>query len=319
MHKGKAKGSQLIIYPDGTLYHIDLKRSDNIPPNIFLVGAAERVNAIAKYFDSAQFKHQNKARPEFYIICGTYKGIPMAAMSCGIGVAAIEIALIELRALWEFDHEKNQWSDISAPVNIIRVGTAGAVLKEIPLGALAISRYSLGLDNLGNFYSSEHPIPDPVLKYIFLRLLQTKIGRVCVLFYVSPANSKIVEVLSKVAGKLGEVEPFVASGITVASPGFFGPEGRRIGGIKTAFSQSDFLEALTSLKVGDLKVINIEMETSILFRLANEMLGYRAGAICTVLDNLASDQMIDADYAAERIDRCILVALEAMVELANNP
>lgn len=319
MHEGKAKGSQLIIYPDGTLYHIDLKRSDNIPTNIFLVGATERVDAIASHFDLVLFTHQSEARAEFRTIAGSYKGVPMAAMSCGIGVAPVEIVLTELRALFEYDHERNQWSDMPAPVNIIRVGTAGAVLKEVPLGAFAISRYSLGLDNLGAFYPPEYLSPDSVREDIDALFWRTKLSKISPAYYVSPANSKVIEALGRAANKISEATPLVASGITVASPGFFGPEGRRIGHIKTAFSQSEFLEALTNIEVAGLKVVNIEMETSILFRLANQMLGYRAGAICTVLDNLASDQMIDAAYAAERMERCILVALEAMVELANNP
>ncbi|MBI2063508.1 MAG: hypothetical protein HYT65_00740 [Candidatus Yanofskybacteria bacterium] len=318
MHQGKARGSQLIIYPDGTLYHIDLKKSDNIPPNIFLVGAAGRVNAIAKHFDSIQFGHQNKERPEFYIVCGTYRGVPMAAMSHGIGVANIEIALTELHALFEFDCEKNKWSDTSARVNLIRVGTAGAVLEEIPLGTLAISRFSLGLDNLGVFYPPKYSSVDMVKENIdalFWRARQKANST----HYVSTANPEVVEALQDAVSRTGEAESLAACGISVASPGFFGPEGRRIGRISTAFTQSEFLEAMIKLEINGFRVVNIEMETSVLFRLANEMLGYRAGAICTVLDNLVSDQMIDAAYAAERIERCILVALEAMVELANNP
>lgn len=323
MRQGKAKGSQLINYLDGTLYHIDLKKADNIPTNLFLVGAAERVNAIAKHFNSVQFRHQNKARPEFNIICGAYKGVPMAAMSCGIGVAGIEIALTELHALWEFDPEKNRWSDTPASVNIIRVGTAGTSLADVPLGALAISEYAIGLDNLGVFYPRR--TLDVKMKDIARDFQKTKIGTLINFFsgfccYVSPANSSIVSALGRMAVreflKNGESVRAVASGITTASPGFFAPEGRTVGRIQTLFSMEDFIESMANFESGGLRIVNHEMETSILFRLANEMLGYRAGAICTVLDNLASDQMIDAAYAAERIGKCILVALEAMVELA---
>lgn len=319
MHEGKAKGSQLIIYPNGTLYYIDLKRSDNIPTNLFLVGAAERVDAIAQHFEREIFRHQSKARPEFYIIAGTYKGIPMTAMSCGIGVAGIDIALSELQALFEYDHVKNQWSDAPAPVNIIRVGTAGAVLKEISVGTLAISRYLLGLDNLGIFYPPKLSVGDQiVMEDIDAQFFSTELGQFITNYYISPAHPAVVRALNESARTVDWSARLITDGITVASPSFFGAEGRRIGRIETAFSQDDFLESMTNLKVGNLKVVNIEMETSILFRLANEILGYRAGAICTVLDNLVSDQMIDAGYAAERVEQCISVALEAMVELARN-
>lgn len=319
MHQGKAKGSQLIIFEDGTLYHIDLKRSDKIPRNLFLVGAAERVDAIAKHFGSVYFEHTNKARPEFHIVCGIYKGIPMAAMSCGIGVANVEIALTELHAIFEFDHVKDCWSDTLPPVNIIRVGTAGTSLEDIPLGALAISYYALGLDNLNIFYRHNNPAADLVIKNIVKKFRKTKIGKLAESFYVSPANSGVIIALEKTVRRIGEPTQMVAAGITTASPGFFGSEGRAVGRMETVFTRDDFLEIMANFESDGLRIVNHEMETSILFRLANEMLGYRAGTICTVLDNLASDQMIDAAYAAERIDRCILVALEAMVELAKNP
>src|SRR3989344_4783124 len=103
MHEGKAKGSQLIIFEDGTIYHIDLKRADNIPGNIILVGAASRVESIAKTFDTVRFEHRNAARPEFYTVAGSYRGTEVAAMSIGIGTDNMEIALNELHALFEYD------------------------------------------------------------------------------------------------------------------------------------------------------------------------------------------------------------------------
>ncbi len=315
MQDGKAKGSRLIIYPDGALYHTGLKRSDDIPHNIFLVGAAERVNTIASYFDYISFVHQDKSRPEFYINAGKYKGIPMAVMSCGIGVAAIDIALTELYAVWEFDNQNNRWDDKPVSANIIRVGTAGTSLKEIPLGSAAISYYALGLDNLGVFYP---PIfsGDPFVRDIEKKFRKTKIGKLVRSSYVSPANPKTALALESAARKLGPRLPMVASGITTASPGFFGPEGRRIGRISTAFDTNQFVKTIQNFQSNDLKIVDHEMETSILFRLANEILGYQAGAICVVLDNLATDEVIDANYAKICLEQCILAALEAMVDLA---
>lgn len=315
MQEGKAKGSQLIIYPDGTLYHTGLKRSDNIPRNIFLVGAAERVDTIANYFDSISFKHQDKSRPEFYIKTGTYKRVPMAVMSCGIGVAAIDIALTELYAIWEFDNEKNCWDDKPVRANIIRVGTSGTSLKEIPLGSVAISYYALGLDNLGVFYPPIIPA-DIIVKDIERKFRKTKIGRLDSSFYVSPSSPRVALALDKAANKFGRSLPMVARGITTASPGFFGPEGRRIGRMETVFDMDEFVKTVKNFQINGLKIINHEMETSILFRLANEILGYQAGAICVVLDNLAIDEVIDAKYARTCLEQCILVALEAMVDLA---
>ncbi len=314
MHEGKAKSSELIIFEDGTLYHIDLKRADNIPPNIILVGSSERVNLIAKQFDSVSFEHTNKSRPELHIITGTYKNTRVAAMSCGMGVGNMEIVLTELHALFEFDHEKDSWSDKPARINIIRVGTSGASIKEVPLGALAISRYSIGLDNLGAFYPPK--TEDKLAKTIEKRFLKTNLGKINPLSYAAAATEVVYKTLLRKAEEFGEKTPMIVSGITTTSPGFFGPEGRSIGRIKSALTPEQFLNDIKNFEVDGLKIINHEMETSILFRMANEILEYNVGAICLVLDNIATNEIIDGAKARERLERGIKIALEAMVELA---
>lgn len=314
MREGKAKGSELVIYPDGTLYHIDLKRTDNIPPNIFLVGAAERVDAFAELFDSIAFRHRNAVRPEFYTITGTYKNVPIAAISTGIGPDNTEIVMNELHALWEYDHTISSWTKTPPHVNIIRVGTCGASLKEIPAGALAISKYSIGLDNLGVYYPAARR--DPTSQKIEKEFLKTIVGKTNPLSYAVPASSEVTAALQKSAQDSGEKAPLLISGITTTSPGFYAPEGRNIGRLKTAFSLEQFVSLVHAFEVDGLKIINHEMETSILFRMANEILGYRAGAICVVVDNLSSDEFIDANFAQERTEKCVKIALNAMVTLA---
>ena len=139
MRRGKTKGSQLLIFPDGTLYHIDLKRGDNLPQNVLLVGAASRVDAIAALFDKVTFMHQNRIRPEFYIKAGSYKGVPMAVMSIGIGVSNVEIAMTEFHALFEYDLASDSWAVQKPDINFIRIGTCGTTQREIGPGSLAIS------------------------------------------------------------------------------------------------------------------------------------------------------------------------------------
>lgn len=313
MKEGKPKGSNLVIFEDGTLYHIDLKRADNIPPNLFLVGSAERVDTIAKHFDSLTFEHQNKARPEFRVAAGLYKNIPMAALSVGIGTDNNEIALNELHALFEYDHISDTWIKIAAPLNIIRIGTSGTLLSEIPPGAIAISSHSIGLDNLGNFYP---PInPDIIAEKIQSLFLQTKIGKINPSSYSAGASKKAVSALEQSAKELGEKEPLLVSGITISSPGFFGPEGRNIGRIKTSISFEEFAKILANFNFNGLKIVNIEMESSLLFRLAYEILGYNVSTICVILDNLSTGEFIDKKYADLRMDQCIKIALEAMVKL----
>jgi len=317
----KTKSSHLIISDDGTLYHIDLKRADNIPPNLFFVGAAGRVDAIAHQFDSITFRHRNKERPEFYIVSGIYKGVkgvPMAAFSCGIGVSVVEIAVNEFHALFEYDHTHDIWIEEIPKVNIIRVGTAGTSLEEIPVGSIAISDYSLGFDALGAFYTVL--IRNDTAVSIEKRFLETRIGEIDPLSYCSMATPLVSKTLKRKAYELGESSDTVFSGITTASPGFYGPEGRRIGRTRTVLDSDEFLRNIQMFREKDLRIVNHEMETSILFRIAYEILGYNVGALCVVLDNLATDRVeLKGDVIENRMNQCIQIALETMVELVHYP
>lgn len=318
MHKDKANGSQLIIFDDGTLYHIDLKKSDNIPRNILIMGADSRVEEIAVHFDTICFVHRNPKRSEFYTVAGTYKGTPVAAMSIGIGMGPMGIAVNELHALFEYDHETNTWTKEIPKVNIIRVGTCGTSLSEVPAGALAISEYAIGLDNLGAYY------PLPIDRYSSLELLarlekeflKTPIGKVNPLSYCASAHPSTFRAILKSASDFGQKDKDFLSGLTTASPEFFAPEGRQTGRIRTAFGPEEFREVIQSFNVDGLRIINHEMETSILFRLGYEHLGYGVGAICLVVDNLATDEVLSSDETGDGMNKCIKVALNALKMLS---
>lgn len=316
MSKGKARSSQLIIFEDGTIYHIDLKRSDNIPRNILLVGASSRVDLISSHFDKITFRHRNKDRPEFYTVAGTYKGVPVAAMSTGIGIGPIDIVINELHALFEYDHDTNSWATDFPRVKIIRVGTCGTSLPNVPVGTLAISTHGLGLDNLGTYYPVAKAKRNQQTVKIEEEFLKTMVGKTNPLVYCSEASPRIIYVLKEVAEFMDENKKNIVEGITMASPGFFGPEGRRIGRIGTAFGPEEFRKIIQSFNVNGLEIVNHEMETSVLFRLGYEHLGYDVGAICLVVDNLATDDVLTRDEAKKRMNVCIRVALESMVVLS---
>lgn len=308
---GKA---QLLISDDGTLYHIDLKKNDDIPNNILLVGSASRVDQIAEQLDKVTFSNRNKARPEFYAIAGSYRNTPILAFSVGIGVSNIEIAVNELHALFEYDAALNSWSDRKPKINIIRVGTCGTSIPSVEIGHFAISSHSIGLDNLASYYRSKRKTG--LVKKIDQAFLKTKIGRLNPLAYCSSASPIVVNALQRSAMALGEDKRTV-TGITTASPGFYAPEGRQIGRLQTRLSFEEFLSTIQSFKMKENIIVNHEMETSILFRLGHEMLGYNTGAICLVLDNLATNELLDHSYAKKRMDQCIRIALESMVALSS--
>ena len=279
------------------------------------MGAAGRVQAVASHFDEVTFRRQDTAnRPEFSVAAGTYKGVPMAAFSCGLGTDNTEITLNEFHALFEYDHERNTWTDVLPRINIIRIGTCGAFQPYTPRGANIISQYAIGLDNLGAYYPASH-YRDPTVTRIENAFRKTAIGRVNPCAYASAASPEVVAALQQAAADMGQAQ-LTPAGITTSAPGFFGPEGRQTGRMRTAFTTLEFLDIVTSFAVDDHHILNTEMEASILFRLAHEQLGYRAGAICFALDNLSKNEVIEKDEADRRMDACIRIALGAMVKLA---
>jgi uridine phosphorylase len=101
-----------------------------------------------------------------------------------------------------------------------------------------------------------------------------------------------------------------ATGITVSSPGFYGPSSRYIEGLNNTLT--DIKGSLSTLNIDGLKVHNMEMESSLLFHLCSQ-LGYHAGTICTVISGPDdSDSIIDYEAA---IGSTIKIGLNALKEL----
>ena len=98
------KNSELILNPNGSIYHLHLKPSD-IANTIIFVGDQERVGEVTKHFDSIDFEVQSR---EFKTQTGTYKGKRLSVISTGIGPDNIDIVLNELDALVNIDFETRE-------------------------------------------------------------------------------------------------------------------------------------------------------------------------------------------------------------------
>jgi len=123
-----------------------------------------------------------------------------------------------------------------------------------------------------------------------------------------------VEILEKQAARLGI--GCVMSGLTTSSPGFFAAEGRTIGRMKTAFSLKEFIQEVEQFSYQGMRIINHEMETSILFRIMQEILGYNVGAVCLVLDNLRSNEVIAPKEYKKYMESAIMITLDVLAELS---
>lgn len=124
--------------------HIQLDESHHIKYAI-LPGDPARVDRIAKFFDDPVELAFNR---EFKSIKGLYKGVPVLALSTGIGGASMTIAIEELRQI--------------GVTHLIRIGSCGALKKGIGLGDLIIVNGAVRDDGASNTYvDAVYPaIPD---------------------------------------------------------------------------------------------------------------------------------------------------------------
>jgi uridine phosphorylase len=250
---------------------------------------------------------------EYLTFTGSYRGIPVSVIGTGIGTDNVEIALVEAYIAHEFDLKSAEKQQNCNPLTIIRLGTSGGVQSDVTPGSLAISSYALGLDSTGIYY--EQSAEDKIVNKIEAeasKILNSAIdvksrfkGKITP--YASKASSEVTMALINQAAAHGvEFE----TGITVSSPGFYGPSSRYIEGLNNTLP--DIKGSLSSLNIDGLKVHNMEMESSLFFHLCSQ-LGYRAGTICTVISGPNdSDSIIDYEAA---IGNTIKIGLNALMEL----
>src|SRR3990172_5948206 len=149
--------SELILNPDGSIYHLKL-RHEHIADTIIMVGDPDRVEMVSKYFDRIEHKIQNR---EFRTHTGILNNAPLSVISTGIGTDNIDIVLNELDAIVNIDLQTRQIKSKLKSLNIIRLGTSGSLQQDIPVDSLVLSKYGLGFDGLVNFYSRPTPGPSP--------------------------------------------------------------------------------------------------------------------------------------------------------------
>ena len=83
----------------------------------------------------------------------------------------------------------------------------------------------------------------------------------------------------------------VVEGITVAAPGFYGPQGRWL---RIAPADKELNSKIESFNYEGRRITNFEMESSALAGLG-KLMGHRAGTICTIIAQRAVKDM-NTDY-----------------------
>jgi len=298
-----------IVIKDGKVLHLGLAKGQ-LAANVFFVGDPARAFRVASRFDAISCEVRNR---EYVTITGSYSGMPISVIGTGIGVDNVEIAVVEAYGVHAFDFTTAMRDATASPMKFIRIGTSAGVQDDVEPGTLAISTYGLGLDNAGLYY--DHPPADDIVTDIERqahRILAdaTPPGarfRNKIIPYASRATPAAVAALEREAAALGMD---YVSGITAATPGFYGPSSRYIEGLSNTVPS--IKTRLAALRAGRHRVVNMEMESSLLFHLAGH-LGYTVGTVCPVISKPTAAAAI-LDYAAS-VENAIGVALGAMCRL----
>jgi uridine phosphorylase len=262
--------SELILNTDGSIYHLKLRPQD-LANDVILVGDQGRVETISAHFEKIDCKIQNR---EFVTHTGWYKGKRITALSTGIGTDNIDIVLNELDALVNIDLSTRTINAQKKSLNIIRIGTSGALQGDIPIDSFVASSHGLGFDGLLNYYAGRDLCDESAIAESFM----THAGWLNGLPYpyVVTGSQKL----------MNQIAHDMTKGITATAPGFYGPQGRQL---RLAPSLADLNEKLGSFRHGDHRVTNFEMETSALYGLGR-LLGHECLTVCAIIANRVARQ-----------------------------
>lgn len=288
----KIKDSELIINPDGSVYHLNVKPQD-IAHDIIFVGDQFRVEAITKYFDNIEFSTQKR---EFKTQTGTYKGKRISVISTGIGPDNIDIVMNELDALVNVDFETRTIKPQLTQLNIVRVGTSGSLQADIPVDSILMSTHGIGTDNMLRSYQidsiTENEIEDAFIKQTKWNLSK---GRP----YIIGASEKLIE-------KFASNE--IHQGMTVTAGGFYGAQGRVI---RIPIQDSKLNSKIDSFKFNNLRATNLEMETAAIYGLS-KLLSHHSLSLNAIIANRANGTFSDDPYAG--VENLIKYTLDKIIQ-----
>lgn len=285
--------SELIINGDGSIFHLHLK-PEQLADVVILVGDPGRVAMIAEYFDEKECEVANR---EFLTVTGSYKGKRMTVMSTGIGIGNIDICVTELDALANIDFETRQVKEMFRQLTLVRLGTSGAIQRDIEVGEVVFSRTSVGFDGLLNYYEGRNDVCDLAIERAFME--HTAWSDLLPKPYFIDANKELWELFKE----------STREGITIAAPGFYAPQGRWV---RLRPHDIHLNEKIESFNYEGRRITNFEMEGSALAGLAR-LMGHRATTMCTIIaQRIAKDAKTDYKPFVEQM---ISMALEKLATL----
>lgn len=255
--------SELIINSDGSIFHLHI-RPEQLARNVILVGDPGRVAMFKPYFQTLECEGASR---EFVWATGVYNNSRITVLSTGIGTDNIDIVMTELDALANIDFATREVKPEHTTLNVVRLGTCGALQPEIPLGAFILSHISIGFDGLMNWYANREEVTNVDMEQAFMKHMNWP-KDLPTPYFVS-ASQKLIDLFAD----------STVRGMTISSPGFYGPQGRVV---RQGLAMPNMLEDVESFRYEDRKITNFEMEGSAIAGIAGH-LGHEAITVCCAI------------------------------------
>lgn len=266
MEKKTIAPSELIINPDGSVFHLHLL-PEQLTDRIILVGDPARVNMVASFFDTTDFEVSSR---EFHTIGGTFNGKPIMCLSHGIGPDNIDIVINELDALANIDFETREVKERKRRLTLVRIGTSGALQPELKLGTAVIAEKAIGFDGVLNYYAGRNEVADLEFEHSF-----------CDAVGWNPLWAKpyVVNADEELVNQIGRDD--MVRGNTISAVGFYGPQGREL---RLPLANPDLNNRIEDFRHDGRKITNYEMESAPLQGLGR-LMGHRAMTVCSIIAN----------------------------------
>jgi len=294
MKKQRIDESELILNPDGSIYHLHIT-PDQVADDVIVVGDPGRVPMVSQYFEYVKFKTQNR---ELVTHTGTLLGGKrITVISTGMGTDNIDIVLNELDALANIDFESRTIKDTHRTLNVIRIGTSGSLQADVPVGSYVMGTYGLGFDGLMNFYDVDDTVIDRELTEAFIK--HSNWLPQCARPYAVQCSPMLEE---KIGGDK------MIKGITASASGFFGPQGRIL---RLNVADPAMHDKLQTFNYKGQRILNFEMETSALYGLG-KALGHNTLSVCLTIANRVNHTYLSDYYIP--INKLIQAVLLALLE-----
>ncbi|MFM2230210.1 MAG: hypothetical protein RL607_1468 [Bacteroidota bacterium] len=284
--------SELILNPDGSVYHLNLL-PEHIAHDIIFVGDQNRVEKITQHFDRIEYSQQKR---EFKTQTGYFKGKRMTVMSTGIGPDNIDIVMNELDALVNIDLATRTVKEELTSLNIIRIGTSGSLQEDIPVDSFVMSKFGLGLDNMLRSYLIDE-ISEKAMEDAFIQQTNWDLrkGRP----YVIKGSETLEQRIESNQ---------IHKGFTGTAGGFYGPQGRVV---RLPIQDPTLNSKMDSFEFEGIKMTNLEMETGAIYGLG-KLLGHECLSLNAIIANRATGTFSEDPYKA--VDALIEYTLNKLAQ-----